>query len=126
MIDHVTLTVNDIEKAKEFYQAALAPLGYKVLSDYPDWKLVGMGAGESSDIWVYAGGGSKEEQHVALAAKSKEEVDGFYKAAMAAGAADNGAPGYRKNYAPGYYAAFVHDADKNNIEVVYHDANPTE
>ena len=126
MIDHVTLTVSDIEKAKEFYKAALAPLGYKILTDYPEWKLVGMGAGESSDVWVYAGEGSKQPMHIAFVAKNKEEVDAFYKEALAVGGADNGAPGYRKNYTPGYYAAFVHDADKNNIEVVYHDPNPTE
>lgn len=126
MIDHVTLTVSDIEKAKEFYTKALAPLGYKILTDYPEWKLAGMGAGEASDVWIYAGVGSKEEMHIAFAAKNKEEVDNFYKAAMEVGGADNGAPGYRKNYTPGYYAAFIHDADKNNIEVVYHDPNPTE
>lgn len=126
MIDHVTLTVSDIEKAKEFYKQALAPLGYTILTDYPEWKLAGMGANGSSDVWIYGGLGSEEESHIAFAAKSKEEVDGFYKAAMAAGGADNGAPGYRKNYAPGYYAAFIHDTDKNNIEVVYHDPNATE
>ena len=126
MIDHVTLTVSDIEKAKEFYTKAFAPLGYALVSDYPEWKVAGIGAGGTSDIWLFGGKGSKEEAHLALVAKNKDEVDAFYKAALAAGGADNGAPGYRKNYTPGYYAAFVHDADKNNIEVVYHDPNPTE
>jgi len=126
MIDHVTLQVSNVEKAKEFYKKALAPLGYSILSDFPEWKLAGMGAGKASDVWLYAGEGSKEGSHIAFAAKNKEEVDSFYKAAMAAGGGDNGAPGYRKNYTQVYYAAFIHDTDKNNIEVVYHDPSPTE
>jgi predicted lactoylglutathione lyase len=48
-------------------------------------------------------------------------VDAFYEAALAAGAKDNGAPGYRTEYWPGYYAAFVHDADGHNVEVVFYD-----
>jgi hypothetical protein len=51
-------------------------------------------------------------------------VEAFYEAGIGAGGADNGAPGYRKDYSPGYYAAFVHDYDGSNIEVVWHDPNP--
>ena len=46
-------------------------------------------------------------------------VDAFYKAALANGGRDNGAPGERA-YHPGYYGAFVLDPDGNNIEAVYH------
>ena len=44
----------------------------------------------------------------------------FYETALAAGGADNGAPGPR-DYHPGYYAAFVYDPEGNNIEAVIHD-----
>jgi predicted lactoylglutathione lyase len=59
--------------------------------------------------------------HLAFEAKSKEEVEAFHKAALAAGARDNGRPGYRKDYWPGYYAAFVYDPDGHNVEAVWYD-----
>jgi predicted lactoylglutathione lyase len=59
--------------------------------------------------------------HLALEAGSRDQVDAFYKAALAAGASDNGAPGYREEYWPGYDAAFVHDPDGHNIEAVWYD-----
>jgi predicted lactoylglutathione lyase len=58
--------------------------------------------------------------HIAFAASSRAEVDAFYKAAIAAGAKDNGPPGIRAHYHPAYYGAFVLDADGNNIEAVCH------
>ncbi len=58
---------------------------------------------------------------MAFVAKNKKEVEDFYKVALAAGAKDNGAPGYRNDYWPGYYAAFFHDADGHNIEAVFYD-----
>jgi predicted lactoylglutathione lyase len=58
--------------------------------------------------------------HIAFQASSSAQVEGFYKAALAAGGKDNGGPGYR-NYSPGYYAAFVYDPDGHNIEAVWYD-----
>jgi catechol 2,3-dioxygenase-like lactoylglutathione lyase family enzyme len=58
--------------------------------------------------------------HLAFQAKDRDTVDAFYKAGLAAGGRDNGAPGERPNYHPGYYAAFLLDPDGNNIEAVYH------
>jgi predicted lactoylglutathione lyase len=58
--------------------------------------------------------------HLAFQTSSGRKVDQFYAAALAAGAKDNGAPGYR-DYSPGYYAAFVFDPDGNNIEAVWYD-----
>ena len=57
--------------------------------------------------------------HLAFQAQSRGMVDAFYKAALASGGKDNGAPGERA-YHPGYYAAFVLDPEGNNIEAVYH------
>jgi catechol 2,3-dioxygenase-like lactoylglutathione lyase family enzyme len=124
MIDHTGYHVNDIEKSKAFYDKALAPLGYSLVSEYPEWKVAGYGTDGKSDFWI-VGDGTKQEQHVAFAAPNKEAVDGFHAAGIASGGSDNGAPGYRKSYSPGYYAAYVKDPDGNNVEVLFHDPNPT-
>lgn len=125
MIDHISLHVSDFAKAKVFYAAALAPLGYELKASMDEWSVAGFGEGEKADLWIQADG-TKQTGHIAFRASNKDTVDAFYKAALAAGATDNGAPGYRKEYAPGYYAAFVRDADGHNIEVVFHDESVKE
>ena len=124
MLNHIGIYVRDTEKSKAFYTKALAPLGYKILSEFPEWGVVGFGAGENSDFWI----SKKEPQkaHVAFTADNKKAVDEFHAAALANGGKDNGAPGYRKDYSPGYYAAFAYDPDGSNIEAVFHDPSPTE
>ncbi len=119
MIDHVTLNVGEYAAAKEFFSRSLAPLGYNVVKDFPEWKAVGLGQGGKPDFWL-AEKQPVGNQHVAVAAPSRAAVDAFYQAALAAGAKDNGAPGIRADYHPAYYAAFVFDADGNNIEAVTH------
>jgi len=118
MIDHVTAKVGDFEQAKGFYEQALGPLGYSVKVEFGE--ACGFGAGEGvPDFWI----GTNEERgamHVAFTAPDRAAVDAFYEAATAAGAKDNGAPGLRPHYHESYYAAFVHDADGNNIEAVCH------
>ena len=121
MIDHLTVHVNDLAKSKDFYLAALKPLGYELISDYPDWSICGLGADKKPDLWLAGGSDVKQTAHVAFGTTEKARVDAFHKAALAAGGKDNGAPGYRKEYSPGYYAAFVYDPTGNNIEVVWHD-----
>jgi len=120
MIAHTSVAVRDYAKSKDLYRAMLAPLGYAVQMDVEEYKVVGFAQGGKTDFWV----GEKEQSsavHVAFMAAHKEEVDAFYKAALEAGATDNGAPGIRTEYSPGYYAAFVHDIDGNNIEAVWMD-----
>jgi catechol 2,3-dioxygenase-like lactoylglutathione lyase family enzyme len=73
MIDHLSLHVRDLDKSKAFYTKALAPLGYALISDYPQWKVAGFGAGRP-DIWL-SGKEVTQATHVALAAESKEIVD---------------------------------------------------
>ncbi len=53
--------------------------------------------------------------HIAFAAPSRSTVDAFYRAALAAGATGNGAPGLRPHYHANYYAAFVIDPDGNRL-----------
>lgn|ERR1700730_5416304 len=116
MIDHIGLPVSDVAKSKSFFQAALAPLGYKVLMDFGE--AVGMGQ-DRPDFWF---GKSPEtaKNHIAFAAPNRAAVKAFYDAAIAAGGKDNGAPGLRPQYHPHYYGAFVYDRDGNNIEAVCH------
>ena len=118
MIDHVTANVGDFAKAKRFYEQALAPLGYSVQMEFEG--AAGFGSSEGiPDFWI----GSIPERgatHVAFSAADRSAVDAFHEAALAAGGKDNGAPGLRPHYHETYYAAYVHDADGNNIEAVTH------
>ncbi|MEK7188037.1 MAG: VOC family protein [Patescibacteria group bacterium] len=119
MIAHTSLPVGNYQKAKEFYTKVLATLGYKQNMEYGE--AAGFNDGKNTDFWISTNPKGVVPSHVAFEAKNKEEVDAFYKTALEAGAKDNGVPGYRKEYWPGYYAAFVHDADGHNIEVVWFD-----
>jgi catechol 2,3-dioxygenase-like lactoylglutathione lyase family enzyme len=123
MISHTTLHASDVNKSKDFYAKALAPLGYKVSKEFPEYKVVGFISGEGNhDFWLH-GQASVNPTHLAFAAKSEEEVQAFYKAGLDAGGKDNGAPGYRADYGAGYYAAFVIDPDGHNIEATYWNAS---
>jgi catechol 2,3-dioxygenase-like lactoylglutathione lyase family enzyme len=118
MIDHVTANVGDVERAKEVYSQALAPLGYSLQAEFPG--AAGFGSGEGiPDFWI-GSSGERGATHVAFTAADRAAVDAFHEAAIAAGAEDNGAPGIREHYHQHYYAAFVHDPDGNNIEAVTH------
>ncbi|WP_370967980.1 VOC family protein [Enterobacter hormaechei] len=88
-------------------------------------KAVGFGpaqldAGQDSGgaFWLTQGTPSTPRMHLAFNAKSKEDVEAFHRVALQAGGKDNGAPGYRPHYHPGYYAAFILDPDGYNIEAV--------
>ena len=118
MIDHTGVNVSDVAKSKAFYRAALAPLGYAVIMEFED--DVGFGVPPKPDFWIGETGAEVRPTHVAFRADNRKQVDAFYKAAMAAGGRDNGAPGVRPDYHASYYGAFVLDPDDNNIEAVCH------
>jgi len=124
MIDHVGIPVSDYARAKLFYQAALAPLGYSLImevqQDENDAPAAGFGADGKPDFWIGAEGGLNKAVHVAFVAKDRAAVDAFHRAALKSGGKDNGAPGLRPHYHPNYYAAFVLDPDGHNIEAVCH------
>lgn len=129
MIDHVTLWVNDIDESKKFYQAALAPLGYRLLEDNSTPKWIGFGKKDKErerDFWLKEGPVSgRAISCFAFNAKDKKQVDDFYHAAIEAGGKNNGPPGYRPEYSKyysGYYAAFVLDPNGYNIEAVWNDS----
>ena len=122
MIDHIGFPVSDYETSKAFYAKALAPLGYGLLMEVPvnemDAPAAGFGIGGNPDFWIGGEGGVGNPVHVAITARDRAAVDAFYKAAIAAGGEDNGAPGLRPQYGANYYAAFVLDPDGHNIEAV--------
>lgn len=124
MIDHLGFPVSDYQRSKAFYEKALAPLGYvlvmEVQQDERDSPAAGFGIDGKPAFWIGGEGGLNRAMHVAIAAKSRSAVDAFYRAAIAAGARDNGAPGLRPQYHPNYYGAFVLDPDGHNIEAVCH------
>ncbi len=124
MIDHVGFPVSDYPRSKAFYEQALAPLGYvlvtEVQQDENDAKAAGFGINGKPDFWIGGEGALNKPVHIAIAAKDRASVDAFYKAAIAAGGKDNGAPGIRARYHPNYYGAFMLDPDGHNIEAVCH------
>lgn len=126
MLDHIFITVADVERSIAFYERALAPLGIEHAVDYdgadgppghPDLK--GFGRDNRVSFWLRVGTPSPEAVHMGFLARSEAEVQAFYDAAIAAGATDNGAPGARVYYDPRYYAANVFDPEGYSLEAVY-------
>jgi len=118
MIDHVSIGVRDIAKAGGFYDAALAPLGYKRLFDSAE--ALGYGA-DSPKLWVMRAerpvpADPASGLHFCFVAANRAAVDRFHAAAVKAGGQDNGKPGVRKDYGDNYYAAFVTDPDGYRLE----------
>jgi catechol 2,3-dioxygenase-like lactoylglutathione lyase family enzyme len=126
MIDHMGFPVSDYERGKAFYAKALAPLGYVLVMEVAADQnpsgapAAGFGADGKPDFWIGGEGGLAKPLHIAIVSKDRAGVDGFHKAALAAGATDHGAPGLRPHYHANYYAAFVLDHDGHNIEAVCH------
>jgi catechol 2,3-dioxygenase-like lactoylglutathione lyase family enzyme len=121
MLHHISFPVSDLTAAKAMYGAALAALGYRLVADAPGFAGYGLIEGEDR-FALRAQTGARAAGpgfHLAFAAPSRRAVDGFHAAALAHGARDNGAPGLRPQYGPGYYAAFVIDADGHRLEAVH-------
>ena len=125
MIDHVGVEVGDYETSKAFYEKALTPLEIEPLME-----VAGSGCGFGHPAGKFAGKpffwiAARERPavsgaHIAFSASSRETVDAFHEAALAAGGSDNGEPGPRPLYHEHYYGAFVLDPDGNNVEAVCH------
>jgi len=127
LLDHLSLTVRDIERARGFYKAVLLPLGAVVAYERED--AIGFGERNSPrgerhtyiSIFQSAQAVPDQRRHVCFRAGSVEQVKAFHRAGLAAGGTDEGEPGLR-NYHAGYYAAFLLDPDGNKVEAAYHDA----
>ena len=120
MLDHVGVNVSDYARSRSFYEAALTPLGWKVVMANDEWRAAGFGTGDKPVFWIMRRDPVGSGAHIAFHAPSRDLVDAFHAAALEAGGTDNGAPGLREHYHPTYYAAFVLDPDGNNIEAVCH------
>jgi catechol 2,3-dioxygenase-like lactoylglutathione lyase family enzyme len=126
MIDHTGVVVSDYAMSKAFYEKALAPIGYVLMMEIPaavtgHADVAGFGEPPKPDFWISSGTANKPPVHIAFRVPTREQVDAFYRAALAAGGTDNGAPGLRLHYHPNYYGAFVRDPDGHNIEAVCHE-----
>ena len=119
LVDHIQLVVADLAASRRFYDAVLAVLG------------IPLGGSAESHVWFdelfvskpdgpEAQGKLTGRHHLAFQARDRATVDAFHRAGLDAGGRDNGPPGLRPHYHPGYYAAFLLDPDGNNIEAVYH------
>jgi catechol 2,3-dioxygenase-like lactoylglutathione lyase family enzyme len=124
--DHLSIGVENLDRAAAFYDASLAPLGYECL--WRNARAAGYGPpgfeGEAPFAIIQLGPEARPPApgfHIAFVATSRAAVDGFHAAAIAAGGVDEGPPGIRENYDPGYYAAFVRDPDGHRIEAVLHE-----
>ncbi|MDA8494004.1 VOC family protein [Kluyvera georgiana] len=119
MFDHVKFGVSDYEKSRTFFLNALQPLGVKLIDEgTPDYG-VEMSSGNVS-LCLFHTNDKPAPLHLAFVAKTRQQVDEFYNAALRAGALDNGVPGLR-SYGENYYAAFVIAPDGHNIEAVCHE-----
>ena len=138
MIDHVYISVTDVDKSLAFYVEALKPLGWRAFGNYdaasgpanvPD--LFGLGdatyvarTGVGSSIWLRRRLSGETGLYLGIACDSNEAVDAAYAAAIKAGGVDEGGPADRTYFAPGYYAANVADFDGNRLEFVHKAWNP--
>ena len=119
LIDHIQLVVRDLPASRRFYGAVFEALRIPIAGEGDDYFWADELFISTPDSEA-AAGELTGRHHLAFQSENREMVDAFYKAAMANGGKDNGAPGERTRYHPGYYGAFVLDPDGNNIEAVYH------
>ena len=128
VIDHVGIRVGDLPASRRMYEAALAEIGFTVLSEgeFEGDAYVLFGRGESDDFCLHTVGSKPGRDrvttgaHIAFRASDAASVNRWHDAAVAHGGTDNGPPGVRPEYSGHYYAAFVLDPDGNNVEAVFH------
>jgi catechol 2,3-dioxygenase-like lactoylglutathione lyase family enzyme len=128
MIDHVEIRVSDLPASRRMYEAALAELGFTVLSEgeFEGDAYVLFGRGADDDFGLHTVGSTPGRDrvttgaHIAFTAGDADSVSRWYEAAIRNGGTDNGPPGLRPEYRGHYYAAFVLDLDGNNVEAVFH------
>ena len=123
MIDHVSLSVADMDRAKRFYTAILTELGMELVGEVSAEQsgsvaYAGYGIGRKGQLWLAEDGQQTPSAHICFRTQSRKAVRAFHTAGLAHGGSDNGAPGIREIYHPEYYAAFVTDPEGHNIEAV--------
>ena len=114
VFDHIDLRATDYPESVRFYETVLAPLGIPKLHEDEEGTCF-------TNLNVVGGRPATRNLHLCFFAREKEHVDAFHRDGVEAGFRSNGGPGYR-DYAPGYYAAYLLDPDGNNVEALYRDA----
>ena len=122
MFDHVKFGVSDFAASKAFYAKALEPLGVAIVAEgVPTYGVELCAEGSKTSLCLFQTNEKPAHLHLAFTAENRAQVEAFHRAALEAGAKDNGAPGLRPNYHANYFAAFVIDPDGHNIEAVCHE-----
>ena len=119
MFDHIVFGTSDYEASKVFFIKALEPIGIAVVDEGP--LGIELSADGKTSLCIRRLEATPAHLHLAFVAEHREQVDAFFRAALAAGAQDNGRPGLRPEYSGQYYAAFVIGPDGHNIEMVCHE-----
>lgn len=120
MFDHVKFGVSDYAASRTFFLKALEPLGVGIVAEGAPSYGIELSAKGQASLCLYQTGEKPAPLHIAFAAETRQQVDAFHRAALAAGGTDNGPPGLRPRYHANYYAAFVIGPDGHNIEAVCH------
>jgi catechol 2,3-dioxygenase-like lactoylglutathione lyase family enzyme len=128
MFSYVSLGTNDLPRSVAFFDAALAPLGHARIAGYdPDGTSAAWGRDDPGPhLWVtlpFDGrpAGVGNGTMVSFLAHSRAAVDAFHAAGLAHGGTDEGAPGLRLHYGPGFYAAYLRDPDGNKVNAVFYE-----
>jgi catechol 2,3-dioxygenase-like lactoylglutathione lyase family enzyme len=112
MFDHVTIRVSDRQVSRRVYETLLGFPTQHACEDFDEWDRFSLGQADAEHPVT-------RNLHVAFAARSREDVDAFWRRGMEAGYRSDGEPGPRPHYHPDYYGAFVLDPDGNSVEAVY-------
>jgi len=130
MFDHISFSVNDFSQSQNFYDETLKILGIERLMtfDTEEGQVAGYGVNDKPSFWIGADHkpnlqenvGNARGFHIAFLAPNVESIKNWYQKCLELGAKDNGTPGSRPEYHPGYYAAFVTDPNGWRLEAVLH------
>ena len=127
MLDHVSITVPDLDAAARFYDAVMAAIGVPAVGRDAGWAGYGLrcNAENPGRSYLSLRLGDAEPapgRHWCFKAPSRDAVDAFWRAGLDAGGVDEGGPGLRGHYHAYYYAAFLRDPAGNRVEAVCHEA----
>ena len=117
MFDHVTIRVSHRDASKRFYELVLATIGHRIThpgDHFDEWNDFGISQARE-DRRVTRG------LHAAFCARSRADVDRFWREGVDAGYESDGEPGLRPQYARDYYGSFLLDPDGNSVEAVTFD-----
>lgn len=133
MLDHVSFSVNDYKKSVKFYDETLKVLGIERLMTFEtdEQNVAGYGIQGKPYFWIgsevkpnYSESiGKARGLHIAFKANDVASIDAWHAKCLELGGKDNGKPGPRPEYHPGYYGAFIIDPNGWRIEAVFHGYN---